>query len=220
MIVTIHQPDFLPWLGFFDRWKKSNLYIVLDDVQFLRQGWHHRDRIMTTKGPSWLTVPVYKKNKYTQLIRDVKIDNKTSWRKSHLRTIEVNYKKAPGFDNYFSKIEDIYAKNHPSLIDLNMDLLKLIADEFKIEIPLRMASEYKIKSDSTQRLVDLVKAAGGTKYLTGVGSRDYLDESLFHKEGIEVIWQEYEHPVYKQLHGEFVSGLSAVDYLMMSDKGY
>jgi len=215
MIVTIHQPDFLPWLGFFDRWQKSDLYIVLDDVKFLRRGWHHRDRIKTKDGARWLTVPVIKKGKYHQIIRDVKIDNRTNWRYKHLKAIESNYKKAPKFEHCFTKITEIYEKKHLFLIDLNMELLHLIASELGITTSNVFASDYDVKSTSTQRLVDLVKEVGGTGYLTGLGSRNYLAESVIEKENVKVIWQEFKEPVYRQLHGEFIPMLSSLDYLMM-----
>lgn len=215
MIVTVHQPDFLPWLGFFDRWKNSDIYIALDDVQFLRRGWHHRDRIKTAKGAGWLTVPVCKKGKYNQLIRDVRIDNSTTWYSDHLKTIEHNYRKAPNFERCFSKIKAIYDKRHSFLIDLNMDLLHFAKSELGIDTPAVMASDYCLKSVSTQRLVDLVKAVGGSVYLTGSGSEGYLEEVLFIKENIQVKWQEYKHPVYRQLHGSFIPMLSSLDYLMM-----
>lgn len=215
MLVTIHQPDFLPWLGFFDRWQKSDLYVVLDDVQFLRRGWQHRDKIKTKQGAMWLTVPVITKGKYHQIIRDVRIDNGTDWRHKHLRTIETNYRQAPNFDHCFEKTKKIYDKKHLSLINLNMDLLDLVAAELEITTPTVFASEYDINTTSTQRLVDLVGAVGGTHYLTGLGAMDYLDESLFHKNNIRVVWQKFQHPVYKQLHGEFIPKLSSLDYLMM-----
>lgn len=217
MIVTIHQPDFLPWLGFFDRWAKSDLYVVLDDVQFIRCGWHHRDKIKTVNGPKWLTIPVLKKAKYNQLIRDSRIDNSTSWRDDHLKTIKFNYKKAPNFEHCLAKIEGIYNKRHSLLMDLNMELLHFVAGELGIKVPVVFASDYNIKSASSQRLVDLVKSVNGSTYLTGAGSKGYLDEDIFFKEGIKVVWQEYTQPVYKQLHGEFVPMLSSLDYLMMME---
>ena len=149
MIVTIHQPDFLPWLGFFDRWQKSDLYIVLDDVQFLRRGWQHRDKIKTKEGAAWLTVPVIKKGKHDQLIRDVKIDNGTNWRYKHLKTIESNYSKAPNFEDCFKRIKEIYDKKHLFLIDLNMDILQWVDIELRITTPYVFASAYDVKSIST-----------------------------------------------------------------------
>lgn len=215
MIVTIHQPDFLPWLGFFDRWHKSDLYIILDDVQFIRRGWHHRDKIKTKDGVTWLTVPVIKKGRYDQLIRDVKIDNGTNWRHKHLKTIESNYNKAPNFEDCFRKIKEIYDNKDLFLIDLNMNLLQWVANELGITTLSVFASDYHIKSTSTQRLLDLVESVDGSAYLTGLGSQDYLDESLFHKEKIKLVCQEFQHPVYRQLHEEFIPMLSCLDYLMM-----
>lgn len=217
MIVTIHQPDFVPWLGFFDRWQKSDLYMALDDVQFLRRGWHHRDRIKTANGSEWLTVPVCKKGRYEQLIRDVRIDDSTRWRDVHLKKLEFNYRKAPNFDRCFGEISKIYRKKQSHLIDLNMDLLRYMAAELGISTPVDFSSRFNVASKASERLVELVRSVQGAEYLTGTGSRDYLDESLFRKEGIEVIWQEYEHPVYDQLSGPFIPKLSAVDYLMMKD---
>jgi len=215
MVVTIHQPDFLPWLGFFDRWRRSDLFIVLDDVQFIRRGWHHRDRIKTHNGVQWLTVSIVKKGRYFQQIREVALNNTTHWKSKHLGMIESAYKKAPSFERCFNSIQEIYQKEHYLLIDLNLDLLNYFAGELGITTPILFSSDLHVKSDSTQRLVDLVKSINGSTYLTGLGAVDYLDESLFQKEKIMVSWQEFTHPVYRQLHGEFVPTLSTLDYLMM-----
>lgn len=217
MRVLIHQPDFLPWLGFFHRWAHCDHFIILDDVQFLRRGWHHRDRIKTASGPAWLTVPVIKKGRYEQEIREVEIDNSRNWRSKHLRGIETAYRKAPYFERHYEALKKIYSKMHGLLIDLNMDLLLYMARSFNIHKPLEYASRYNIGTTSTDRLVKLVECAGGDEYLTGLGSQDYLDESAFEKAGINVQWQNFKHPVYEQLHGAFAPGLSAVDYLMMND---
>jgi hypothetical protein len=214
-IVTIHQPDFFPWLGFFDRWKKSDLYIILDDVQFIRRGWHHRDKIKTKMGSSWLTVPIVKKGKYGQLLNSTMINNDIDWRTESLKTIKLSYKNAPNFVRCYKKIQEIYNKNYERLIDLNQDIMKFIADELQIDTPVVLSSQYNVNSSSTQRLVDLVKSTNGTTYLTGYGSKNYLDETLFNKENIVVDWHDFEHPVYNQLHGEFIPGLSSLDFLMM-----
>ena len=213
-MVTIHQPDFMPWLGFFDRWAKSDLYVVLDDVQFLRRGWHHRDKIKTPHGAVWLTVPVKNKGRFEQQIREVEIDNDSNWRRKHLRTIQSAYFKAPNFENLFPKIEVVYGKDHEKLVDFNLELLRLLAEAFGIKTPVALASDKQLSGEKSERLVNLVKLNKGTKYLTGSGSRSYLDENLFAAEDIEVAWQDFEHPVYAQLNGDFQSGLSALDYLM------
>ena len=191
------------------------MYIILDDVQFLRQGWHHRDMIKTANGAEWLTVPVCKKGRYDQLIRDVLIDNSTRWREAHLNKLTFNYKKAPDFERCFSEISDIYNRKHTYLMDLNMDLLRYIAAELDVRTPVVLASQFNATSRGSERLIYLVRSVRGAGYLTGMGSKDYLDEKLFKKAGIQVLWHEYEHPVYDQLFGQFVPRLSAIDYLMM-----
>lgn len=214
-VITIHQPDFMPWLGFFDRWRHSDLYMVLDDAQFLRRGWHHRDKVKTSQGIQWLTVPVMKKDRSIQSIRDVIIDEGHDWRNKHLGTLRHAYGKAPQFHRVFHAVEEIYQHKHERLMDLNMELLKLFARIFAIDTPLVLASSLGVSGTSTQRLLDLVREVGGNVYLTGLGARHYLDEGPFQRAGIRVWWQQYQHPVYPQLHGSFVSMLSAIDYLMM-----
>jgi len=215
MIITIHQPDFLPWLGFFDRWAKSDLFIILDDVQFLRRGWHHRDKIKTLHGVHWLTIPVLKRGKYNQLIKDVEIDNQQDWKRKHLETIESAYKKAPNLNRYLTSLKKIYDKNHTYLIELNIDIIKFMAAEFGITTPIVFSSDYRVNLTSTKKLLTLVRINKGTVYLTGTGAKDYLEESLFSDNGIALEWQKFEHPIYEQLYGEFVPGLSGIDYLMM-----
>ena len=218
MIVTIHQPDFLPWLGFFDRWLKSDIFILLDDVQFLRRGWHHRDKIKTQNGIKWLTVPVVKKGHYSQCIREVMINNHENWRHKHLNTIRGAYSKGHNFNHFFNELEAIYKRGHGMLIGLNIDLLRLCADTLGIKTPVKLASSFKVKVNGSERLRKLVQAVDGDVYLTGTGSRDYLDVELFEKVGIEVRWQEFEHPIYPQLHHGFEKMLSAIDFLMAASK--
>jgi hypothetical protein len=213
-IVTIHQPDFLPWLGFFDRWRRSDLYVMLDNVQFLRRGWHHRDKIKSANGLQWLTLPVRKKGKNLQLINEVELDNDQDWKRKHLSTIQHAYAKAPCFDEIFPAIETIYKRASDLMIDLNVNLLKFASERLGISVPTVLASEFEVNGRGTTRLVELTKMFNAKVYLTGTGARDYLDESEFQAEGIKVEWQHFEHPCYTQLHGDFVPMLSVLDYLM------
>lgn len=215
MRVTIHQPDFLPWLGFFDRYSRSDLYIVLDDVQFIRRGWHHRDKIKTSGGSRWLTVPVLKKGNYHQYIKDVKIDYSVDWTRQHLNTLKNNYGKSPNFAILIENVASIYDKKYPFLIDLNLNLISFVAELLAIDTPIRLSSDFHVTSSASERLLELVLAAGGSHYITGTGSRSYLDEKLFKSNNIDVIWQNYNHPVYYQHYGNFVPNLSVIDYLMM-----
>lgn len=218
-IITIHQPDFLPWLGFFDRWRKSDAYVMLDDVQYIRRGWQHRDRIKTQAGESWLTVPVVKKGRYEQQIRNTRIDNGQDWRTKQLRQIHDAYGKAPFFEQIYQGLQSIYERGHEFLLELNRNLLEWCAGLLGIDAPILLASDYDVSSTKTQRLVDLMLAVEGDVYFTGQGSRAYLDEDAFSRRGIRVLWHDMKHPVYPQLHGPFVPNLSVLDYLMMQGAG-
>ncbi len=216
MIVTIHQPDFLPWLGFFDRWNRCDLFIVLDDAQFIRRGWHHRDKVKTQNGTRWLTIPVKKKGQYHQKINEVRIDHQNNWVKKHLGLILHAYGKAPNFKVLMDQVSEIYARNHDFLIDLNVDLLSLCGKLLGITTPMEYASSYCIHSKKNSRIIELLKTVGADAYLTGVGSKAYLDSNQFKNEKIDLVWQEFNHPTYKQMHGSFIKNLSVLDYLMMT----
>ncbi|NOZ28633.1 MAG: WbqC family protein [Chloroflexi bacterium] len=211
--VCIHQPDFAPWIGFFDRLIQSDIFVVLDNVQFLRRGWHNRDKIKTAHGTMWLTVPVKKKGRYGQLIREAEIDNTRRWREEHLKSLQTWYGGAPHFDAYFPGVREIYLRNHRLLIDLNMDLLAFLMAAFDIQVEIRKASSLPVTGKRTDLLVEIVKAVGGDVYLSGLGARAYLEEEKFARAGIRVVWQEFEHPVYPQLYGEFIPNLSSLDFL-------
>jgi len=213
-IVCIHQPDFLPYLGFFDRLLNSDIFVMLNDVQFLRRGWHHRDKIKTSQGVQWLTVPVKKKGQYRQLIKDAKIDYQTHWKQKHLATIKFNYIKAPYFNTYFGDLQRIYDKTFEFLIDFNVELLQWILDIMQHSAQIVFASSLGVKSTRTLRLVEIVERLGGTTYFSGVGAKAYLEEHLFAERNIRLIWQDFKHPVYPQLYGEFVPNLSVLDCLL------
>lgn len=219
MIITIHQPDFIPWLGFFDRWRHSDLFIILDDVQFIRRGWQNRDKIKTPHGVQWLTIPVKTKGRYLQSINTVEIDDAWDWPDKHLALIRQSYAKAPGFALLYPELEKIYRADYKTLIDINMAFLRLFAKLMNITTPTVFSSIQRVEGVRSSRLVNLVKNNGGTAYLTGQGSREYLDQNLFEANGIQVVWQAFEHPHYAQLHGDFVFGLSGLDFLMMQPNG-
>jgi hypothetical protein len=212
-IVCIHQPDFIPWIGFFDRLLKSHIFVILDNVQLLRRGWHNRDRIKTANGPMWLTVPIMQKGRFKQLISEAEIDNTQDWRRKHLKALDFWYKKAPYFTNYFYQIEEIYNQEQQKLIELNLGLLNFLLQAFEIEVKTLFASSLGTTGRSTELMVEIVKAVEGDTYLSGAGAKDYLDEMKFKEAGLKVIWQAFEHPVYPQLHGEFIPNLSSIDFL-------
>jgi len=213
-IIVIHQPDFIPWIGFFDRLIKCDIFVALDDVQYIRRGWHHRDKIKSNSGSIWLTVPVKKKGHYDQLINEVEIDYSQNWISKHLKTLQHSYGKAKYFSKIFPKIEEIYLNNYKLLIDFNIAFIMLIINLFNIKVDMIFSSSLGCAGEKTDLLIDIVKKVGGNIYLSGLGSKSYLIENRFTNENLGLQWQDYKHPIYPQLHGQnFIPKLSALDYL-------
>ena len=215
MIIAIHQPNYLPYLGFFDKLKKSDTFVIYDDAQFNKEDFQHRNRIRIYHGWKYLTVPVGKKH---IPIRDIRIRNELmirgiTWKEVHIREIRDNYMDTPYYASYEDYIEAIYMDKYDKLIDLNMNLINLLSDAFDIKTKIIFASELGFTSGSSQRLVDITDALGGDVYLSGPAGRDYLDIPLFESGGINVEFQDFKHPVYKQSYEGFIPNMSAIDAL-------
>ena len=211
LTVCIHQPDFAPYLGFFHRLLLADHFILLDDAQFIKGGWQNRDRIKGKKGPVWLTLSINKK--FPQQINEVFLSENPQWVEDNLNLLHDCYSRSRCFEEIYPRIEAIYRGGHHRMLDLNLAMLKLAVEYFEIVIPMTYASQYAVASRSSARLVALVRSVGGGTYLTGTGSKDYLDESLFEEADIKVQWQQFQHPVYPQLHGGFEPMLSCLDVL-------
>lgn len=212
--VVIHQPDFVPYLGFFERLVEADVFILLDDVQFLRRGWHHRDKIKTPAGARWLTLAV-EKGPRDRLLSEVPLVKDPAARQKNVQQLETSYRRAPHFDAAFEAIAATLQGEHRTLVDLNHAFLKQLFEVFAIDCDVVWSSSLGVDSESTQRLVDLVQCVEGSHYLTGTGALDYLDASLFEAATIELEIQSFEHPTYPQLHGEFIPMLSSLDAWLM-----
>jgi hypothetical protein len=209
-IVGIHQSNYLPYLGFFDKMKKSDIFVIYDDAQFNSRDFQHRNRIRTGEGWQWLTVPVGKK---AMPIKEITIKNNVDWSSVHFTAVRANYLKTPHYSIYDNEIRRIYKERYEKLIDLNMDLIHFLMDAFGINTKILYASDLGFTSKSTERLVEIVEALGGDIYLSGPKGCDYMDMSLFEKRGVEVEFQDFKHPVYKQRYEGFVPNMSAIDAL-------
>ena len=220
MIVTIHQPNYLPYLGFFDKMQKSDVFIIYDDAQFNKADFQHRNRIRIFNGWKWLTVPVEKKH---IPINQIKIKNgakinEINWQKAHLKEIHDNYRRAPHYLEFRKELCKIYEQHYNLLIDLNMRLIDFLMKSFDIKTEIVYSSEFGLKSKSTEKLVDLVNAVGGDVYLSGPSGKNYLDLGLLENRNIKVYYQDFEHPVYKQQYDGFIPNMSAVDALFNTGK--
>ncbi|OHB75994.1 MAG: hypothetical protein A2Z34_11005 [Planctomycetes bacterium RBG_16_59_8] len=217
MIATGHQPNYLPYAGFFHKIVRADVFIVVDTVQFVKRGpfgWIHRNRIRTPDGWDWLSVPALTKGKFTQRIIETKIDRSVPWARKHLRTLEWNYKKAPFFDEYIGVFREVYTKEWDSLCELNIHLIEKLLLLMGISRSMRRTSELGVEGEASALIVNMCRAVGADAYLSGIHGKDYLDIGLFEKSGIRLIFQEFCHPTYTQSQpGAFIPELSVVDML-------
>lgn len=212
--VVVLQPGYLPWLGFFDQLRRSDVFVYYDDVQFDKHGWRNRNRIKTPSGTLWLTVPVLHHGQGQPLILDTKIDNTSSWPRKHVRSLKQYYAKAPYASRYLPELEELLTRPWTQLIDLDTAVAGRMAEWFGLPAPVIRASTLGIDGAPTERLVNICRHFNATRYLSGDAAKDYLDLTAFEAHGITVEWQSYRHPTYPQQHGEFVPYLSALDLLL------
>jgi hypothetical protein len=214
MIVTIHQPEHLPWLGFFDKMRQADVFVLLDTTQFAKDDFQNRNRIKAAKGATWLTVPVYKKGRTSQLIKDVEICNDRSWGNQHWSLIYQNYKDAPHFDEHRPFFEALYGRQWESLNDLNIHIIRYLASQLGLSTRIITASEMSIYEQGATRVnFAICRQLSARVYLSGAYGKEYLDETPFALHNCEVRYQNFHHPVYPQQWGEFLSHMSAIDLL-------
>lgn len=212
--VVIHQPDFAPYLGFFHRFLHADMYIALDHVQFVSssRSWTNRDKIKTAQGEKWLTVSVKKAPRDTA-INQIELATNTDWRQNNLRLLEQNYRKAPCYNELMPEIERLYAQPAHLLRDFNMASIEMLMDMLDVRIPWIWSSKLDPAGTKNELLVDLLLKTGATHYLSGTGARDYFQPEPFARAGIEIVWQDFKHPVYTQQFDGFLPYLSSLDLL-------
>ncbi len=215
MIVSINQPAYLPWLGYFHRIQASDLHIVLDHVQFEKNSTTNRNRIRTAQGWSWLTVPLKTKGRFGNLaINEVEIDGERGWPAKHWGTLRQNYAKAPHFAAHARFFEELYARPWARLAGLlEAATGYLLEHAFRIGTPLLRSSGMAVAGRKSELVLNLCRAAGAKVYLSGPLGRDYLDQEAFREAGIEIRYHDYAHPTYAQAYPGFESAMSAVDLL-------
>ena len=213
MRVAIHQPHYLPWLGYLAKWAAADVFVFLDTVQFEKNGWQNRNRIRTAAGAHWLTVPVHAH--LGTPIAEVAVDSTQPWRARHLRAIEQAYARAAHLAAHHDSLRAFLDIEWTELARLAVASAEWLARAVGITTPARLASSLRVDDgDATSRLVEICKAVGADTYLAGGHGARYMDGARFRQAGISVLYQDYEHPVYPQQHGEFVPFLSGVDLLL------
>ncbi len=209
---SVHQPQYLPYPGFFHKLSISDVFIIMDDVQYDKR-FTNRNRIMATNGWIWITVPINKDHKFLPNSQ-VKINNDVSWRNEHWAKIRHSYANAKYFKKYESIFASIYAKEWDSLFELDFEILKKLTAILDIKVEIIKSSELNATGTSTERLVNLCKAVGAQTYVSGVGGRNYMDENMFAKNNIKLEYQKYVAKQYPQrLSQVFVPDLSIIDML-------
>ena len=218
MIVTIHQPEHMPWLGFFDKVRQAEFFVFLDNVQYRHKYFQNRNKIRSSNGVTWLNVPVLTEGRREQLINEVEIDNRQCrWREKCWRTISLNYHKAPFFEKYRSFLEKLYEREWYLLSDLNEFIITSIVRGLNFNVKLIRASELPVSGSGERLILDICKELSASTYISGVSGiagRGRAFESEFSKEGIKMVYQQFYHPIYKQVYEPFTPYMSIIDLLL------
>ncbi|TDD01418.1 hypothetical protein E1181_25330 [Saccharopolyspora terrae] len=218
--VSIHQPNFLPWMKLMAKIAASDVHVVYDTVQYTRSEFHARQRMKNRSGgTSWLSVPIMHTGE-RQVLCDVRIDPRQTWRRRHLEHLEVHYRSTPHFDELYPLVQEVYQRDHDHLVEHNVDLTSALCRYLGFGTRIVRASDLDapVPEHRQERWLELVRAAGGDAHLTSSGSTYEVDWSPFHRAGVPVLEQRFEHPVYAQPHGEFVPGLGVLDLLFVQGR--
>jgi hypothetical protein len=220
MSAAIMQPTYLPWVGYFALMDRVDQFVFLDSVQFERRSWQQRNRIKTANGALLLTVPVLKKGRYQERIMEVEIDCTSDFARKHIRAIESAYRRAPYFDAFAPALFAHFERGHNLLAELNIAIILWMAQVFGIFTPSTRSSAMKAAGKREGLLVAICRELGTDRYVSPPAAHAYLDESMaFRDAGIALEWHDYAHPMYRQLHGPFLSHMSAIDLLFNMGPG-
>jgi hypothetical protein len=212
MIIATHQPDYIPYWGYFYKIMKSDVFVILDDVQYSRNNMHNWNRIKTNQGESRLKIPVESQFGVSK-INEVKTKDELGWRENHLKSIEMNYKKSPYFNDFYPKFEDLIMTNYSSLSDMNITINTYICEEFGFNTKFVKSSDLNIKSNKENRIIDICTALNGDTYLSGNGAKVYQEESNFKEKGLILAYTDFYPFEYKQLWNDFIPNMSIIDYI-------
>jgi hypothetical protein len=217
MKAGIIQSNFLPWLGYFDFIRETDLFIIHDDLQYTKGDWRNRNRIKTPRGVEWITVPVHYRNT-GQLIEETPVDYSFPWEKRMLNRIRESYRRTPHFEPYFSELNDLLTQPASSISDLNLRLMRWACRGLEIDTPIRMSRTYHPQGTKTERLIGILTQAKATTYLSGPAAQAYLIPAMFKRAGIQLEYKQYNYPEYEQLYPPFELGVSVIDLLFMKGR--
>lgn len=214
---AIVQPSYIPWRGYFDLIRRVDLFVFYDDVQYDRRGWRNRNRIKTSQGTRWLTIPVHARGAQVEGVPIHRIRMAgDQWPREHLQALRRAYGKAPHFAEYEEWLERVYTAPPALLADFTIALTQDVASFLGIGTRFIRSSELGASGAKTDRLLDVLQKAGATHYLSGPSARAYLDEDQFASAGVVLEWMEYRYSDYPQLHPPFDQHVSVLDLLFMT----
>jgi len=215
LIIASHQPNFIPWPGFFYKLLNADVLVLLDDVQFpLGTSWVNRNRLKNAEGAFWLTVPVWKTGKGKQLIKEVEICNEKDWQRKHYRSLIHAYKNAPYFREHLDFFEQIYQQKWNRLLDLNLTILDYLLAALGIDQRPILSSSLNLTSKGVELLIQICEKLGAHSYIALSTSKNHINEEAFRQRGINVKYIKFKPPIYPQLWGDFLPNLSIVDLLL------
>ncbi len=210
----ITQSNYIPWKGYFDAINMADVFVLYDDMQYTKRDWRNRNKIVTPQGLQWISIPVEVKGKYLQNINETKISD-SNWPKDHWNALRYNYSKAPYFSAYKDFFEDLYLNCHEEYLSLiNYRFLKGICDLLGITTQFKWSSEFQLRGDRSEKLLNACRDLGASIYLSGPAAKDYLELDLFEKQGVKVQWLDYSgYPEYQQAYGDFEHGVTILDLI-------
>lgn len=211
MNISIHQPDYIPYLGYFYKMYSSDIFVFLDDVQFSNSNMHNWNKIKTPQGECRLKIPV--KYSFGDKISEVKTRDDLDWKVKHLKTIEMYYSKSEKFKEIFPRYNDIVMINYSNLSELNIALNKFICSGFGFNTKFELSSKLNLKSSKEDKVIDICIALGGDTYISGLGAKAYQSNENFTKRGINLKYTDFKVFDYPQQWGEFIPNLSIIDYV-------
>lgn len=213
MKVTIHQPEHIPWLGFFAKAATADRLILLDTVPYRHHYFQNRNRVLIDGEPSWLTVPVRHRDHLEGTIATIAIEADRPWKRKYVGRLRDAYRRAPFGAEATEPLAALIEADEPLLADLNARVIAWLMDQLSIEVPVVRSSEMGAAGQSSELLAELCEEAGAASYLSGPSGRDYLDPQAFGDRGIEVRYFEFSHPEYPQATDQFVPRMSAIDLI-------
>ncbi len=217
MIMSAHQPAYLPWLGYFDKIKRSDIFVFLDTVQYEKNSFTNRNKIKTKDGEIWLSIPVIKTDHFDKKMNEMPIVQNSKWQRKHLNSIMLSYSKSRNFKDLFPKLQELYKKDFDNIVDATWEHLLFWLDILDIHTKIIKSSSLDVHSKKSDLVLDLCKAVNADYYISGKLGRNYIELDKFEQSGIQVEFQDYRHPVYNQLFGDFVPYMGIVDFAMNAE---